>query len=134
MNITKKQWTTIIVAVLGVTSMILGLCGAFDSEEANKGAIQTGASITTQAAISEYPDSKVHIEKVVSILDAAIEARTGDAEAIVNTIAEALDTAVANPAIKSIITLINDAKEMSETEEEFLEKLQLIVNGIKASL
>lgn len=127
----------IISAIIGFFLVLAGTLNLFDSEEANLAALQAGAEQSMTGVISMYPDSQAYVQKVADALDAAIQARTTSPDALAEVVNTALDATVpdleADAIVRAVVTQINNAYKVSETEELYIKKLQALLTGIRAA-
>lgn len=127
----------IISAIIGIILVLAGTLNLFDSEEANLAALQAGAEQSMTGIIQMYPDSQQYIQKVVDALDAAVQARTTSPDALAEVVNTALDATVpdleADAIVRAVVTQINNAHKVSETEELYIKKLQALLAGIRAA-
>ena len=127
----------IISAIIGIILVLAGTLNLFDSEEANLAALQAGAEQSMTGIIQMYPDSQQYIQKVVDALDAAVQARTTSPDALAEVVNTALDATVpdleADAIVRAVVTQINNAHKVSETEELYIKKLQALLTGIRAA-
>lgn len=136
----KKRKENKRAAIMGIIAgflfMILGMVNIFE-EEINLVFIQTGAEQSMTGVISMYPDSQVYVQKVADALDAAIQARTTSPDALAEVVNTALDATVpdleADAIVRAVVTQINNAHKVSETEELYIKKLQALLTGIRAA-
>lgn len=127
----------IISAIIGFLLVLAGTLNLFDSEEANLAALQAGAEQSMGGIIQMYPDSRQYVQKVADALDAAVQARTTSPDALAEVVNTALDATVpdleAGAIVRAVVTQINNAYSMSETEEVYIKKLQVLLNGVRAA-
>ena len=127
----------IISAIIGVLLMLAGTLNLFDSEEANLAALQAGAEQSMTGIIQMYPDSQQYVQRVADALDAAVQARTTSPDALAEVVNTALDATVpdleAGAIVRAVVTQINNAYSMSDTEEAYIKKLQVLLNGVRAA-
>lgn len=132
----ENKRAAIMGIVAGFLFMLLGVANIFE-EEINLVFIQTGAEQSMTGVISMYPDSQAYVQKVADALDAAIQARTTSPDALAEVVNTALDATVpdleADAIVRAVVTQINNAHKVSDTEELYIKKLQALLTGIRAA-
>lgn len=141
----KSQNTSSTTKTVGWVSLIFGiiLCIAgslsfFEDETINDTLTEAGAAQIAAGIVSECPSSAFVVQDLTEVLDSAIKARVGDPSAI----SEMLQKKVSSynlemdirPVVSTLINQINDAYTKSDTEEQFIHKLELIVRGLKTGM
>ena len=133
----NNKRATIIGVIAGFLFVILGMVNIFE-EEINLVFIQSGSEQSMTGIIEMYPDSQEYVQKVADAMDAAIKARTTSPDELAVLVNTALDAAVpdleAGAIVRAVVTQINNAHKVSETEELYIKKLQALVEGMRASV
>lgn len=134
----KTNWKAIIGMVVGALLVVAGGFSLFQNETFNTAAIQAGATLNAEGILEMYPESKDAIAKVAETIDAAVEARTTSPDQL-NGILEGIATqftgsGYAGVLINSVVTQVNEAYKVSETEEVYHAKLKALTLGLKAAL
>ena len=130
------SWATIVVGVLMILAGTFSWFG--DDEETNNALIQAGTAQTCTVVVQEYPEAKPYLVKLGAALDAAIEARTASPEQLANIVSETLSDLAGqginvDALVATMVAKINKAHATSETEEQYISKVRIIINGIKDS-
>jgi hypothetical protein len=136
----KKRKENKRAAIMGIIAgflfMILGVANIFE-EEINLVFIQTGADQSMTGLIDTYPGSGEYIARVADALDAAVKARTTDPKELAAIVDDSLNALVpdleADAIVQAVITQINNAHKVSDTEELYHGKLKALVAGMKAA-
>lgn len=136
----NNAWGSITAMIIGIVMIMAGTFSWFGEEEdVNNMLIQAGTSQTCAAVLAEYPEAKPYMVKVADVLTAAIEARQAKPEQLEALISTALSDLTGQGInvdvfVRSIVARINKAYETSPTEEQYVGKLKLIIDGIKDSV
>lgn len=136
----KSSYANWAAIAIGVVMVLVGTFAWLgDDEETNNALIQTGTAQTCTAVLAEYPDAKPHMQKLAEVLDAAIEAREASPDQLADLISDTLSALTGqginvDALVSTLVNKINHAHEVSETEEQYLQKVQIIVDGIKDSV
>lgn len=134
----ETKFAIILSAICGLLLVVVGTLNVFDSEEANLAAIQAGSEQSMTGIIQMYPGSQEYVQKVADAMDAAIKARTTSPDELAVLVNTALDATVpdleAGAIVRAVVTQINNAHKVSETEELYIKKLQALVEGMRASV
>ena len=131
-----RNW---IIIVIGALFCAAGLFSWFGEDDTmNNAIIEAGTTQSCVAFIEEYPESKEHMQKVAESIEAAIEARETSPEKLAAIINEKLSDLVGkgikvDAIVEAIVLKINTAHKVSDTENQYIEKVKYIVKGIKAS-
>lgn len=137
----KKRKENKCAAIMGIIAgflfVLLGMVNIFE-EEINLVFIQSGAEQSMTGIIEMYPGSQEYVQKVADTMDAAIKARTTSPDELAVLVNTALDATVpdleAGAIVRAVVTQINNAHKVSETEELYIKKLQALVEGMRASV
>lgn len=127
------------VIILGAIICAAGVFSWFsEDDEINIALIETGTAQTCCAFVREYPESKDALNNTAAAIEAAIEARQISPDKLASLVNNKLsELANQNIQISSVIVVIinkiNNAYETSETEEQYIKKLNAIVAGIKTT-
>lgn len=131
------NWVAIIIGLIMVFAGTFAWLG--DDEETNNALIQSGTAQTCVALVSEYPNAKPHLNKLADALDAAIEARAASPDQLANIISSTLSELTGqginvDALVRTLVAKVNKAYAVSETEEQYLHKVQIISHGIRDSI
>lgn len=133
----ENKRAAIIGIIAGFLFVILGMVNIFE-EEINLALIQAGADQSMTGIIEMYPGSQEYVQKVAETMDAAIKARTTSPDELAVLVNTTLDATVpdleAGAIVRAVVTQINNAHKVSETEELYIKKLQALVEGMRASV
>ena len=96
---------------------------------------EAGASQLASVIASEGPSSASAVLSAAEVLDGVVKARVGDPRAISEIMQKKLSEMEVSfdfrPIISAVMNQINLAHAKSETEEQFLHKVELIARGLK---
>lgn len=133
----ENKFAAIMGIIAGFLFVLLGMVNIFE-EEINLVFIQSGAEQSMTGIIEMYPGSQEYVQKVADAMDAAIKARTTSPDELAVLVNTALDATVpdleAGAIVRAVVTQINNAHKVSETEELYIKKLQALVEGMRASV
>ena len=133
----ENKFAAIMGIIAGFLFVLLGMVNIFE-EEINLVFIQSGAEQSMTGIIEMYSGSQEYVQKVADTMDAAIKARTTSPDELAVLVNTALDATVpdleAGAIVRAVVTQINNAHKVSETEELYIKKLQALVEGMRASV
>lgn len=142
-NTCTQSWKSRLVSILGVAiglvALGVGSYGCLEDEETNAALVDLGASLAVNNIVNQYPDSIKYLVQATQIIDDAIAARTGKVEDIQNNIKEGINkiaqdevtSETASIVVVRILNLINSKYNPSDTEEVYINKLNIINTAIK---
>ena len=135
----KKPYVNWAAIIVGIIMILVGTFSWIsDDEETNNALIQTGTAQTCTAVLQEYPEAKPYLIKLSTALEAAIEARTTSPAQLANVVSATLSDLTGqginvDALVTAMVAKINKAHATSETEEQYISKVRIIINGIKDS-
>ena len=133
----KKHW---IIGALGLVLIIMGSLSMFQTEEMNNLAVQIGSKTVATEMTEAYPEHTEIWAKAITVLDAAIEARTVSPDKLSLLLNEEITKVTGNETpevveiINKLVEQFNIAWKSSDSEEVYIEKLKALSAGIKQAL
>lgn len=133
-NTKSKKWSWITI-LIGLVICLAGVFSFSDDETVNDALTEAGASQIASVIASEGPSSASAVLSAAEVLDGVVKARVGDPRAISEIMQKKLSEMEVSfdfrPIISAVMNQINLAHAKSETEEQFLHKVELIARGLK---
>lgn len=139
----KKANTTVtwLAIITGIIAVIVGSLDIIKDDTTNNALVDMGVSMAVSNILVEYPDTAPVMFKVSQAIDAAILARNGNTNDLItglkvelNKITDESTATSATVVITRILTMVNEAHEKTQTEEDCIKKLQVINEAIKIAL
>lgn len=136
----KKPYTSWAAIAVGVLMILAGTFSwVSDDEETNNALIQAGTAQACTVVVQEYPEAKPYLIKLSTALEAAIEARMTSPAQLANVVSATLSDLTGqginvDALVTAMVAKINKAHATSETEEQYINKVRIIINGIKDSV
>lgn len=128
----KRNWVAILI---GLVICLAGVFSFSENENVNDAMVEAGASQIASAIASEGPSSASAVLSAAEVLDVVAKARVGDPRAISEILQKKLSELETGmdfrPIISAVMNQINLAHAKSETEEQFLHKVELIAKGLR---
>lgn len=128
----KRNWVAILI---GLVICLAGVFSFSEDENVNDAMVEAGASQIASVIASEGPSSASAVLSAADVLDGVVKARVGDPRAISEIMQQKmseLETGLDfRPIITTVMNQINLAHAKSETEEQFLHKVELIARGLR---
>lgn len=129
-----KRAASIAAIVIGLLLVCAGMFSVTHDSELNDAMIEVGTEQTVKGLIDQYPNTKEWVARTADALEAAIEARAVAPDKLI-ALLETEAKAYMTPGIKSLVRLlidrINTSYKISETEEEYIGKLNHLVAGMR---
>ena len=133
-NTKSKKWNWVTI-LIGLLICMAGVFSFSDDKTVNDAMTEAGASQIASAIASEGPSSASAVLSAAEILEGVVKARVGDprdiSEIMQKKLAEMEVSFDFRPILSAVMNQINSAHAKSETEEQFLHKVELIARGLK---
>ena len=130
----SKKWNWVAI-LIGLAICLAGVFSFSEDENVNNAMVEAGASQIASTIASEGPSSASAVLSAADILDGVVKARIGDPKAISDIMQKKLSELETGmdfrPVIIAVMNQINLAHAKSETEEQFLHKVELIARGLR---
>lgn len=131
------NWIALCIGLLMLCAGTFSWLG--DDEVTNNTLIEAGTAQACTSLIAEYPVTAPYMGKLAAALEAAVEARQAKPDQLANVVSATLSELTGqginvDAFVKAIVSRINTAYKKSETEEQYLQKVQVIIEGIKNSV
>lgn len=135
-----NKWTYLVSVIIGLGMLICGIFSVTGDKNTDNTLISGGTTQVCLSLMHEYDDAANALETISYALEAAYEARRNESpeklNAFINSYFSQYDLQKDSTVVivQSIMTYVNSAYKKSATEEEYWEKIHVIVSGIRTAV